>query len=230
MNKLFIKWQDTSHRNKAFLLLAATILIVLLSYVICGCPPLSAEMAMRQEEMQNMIGPSQIIAEFQQETIVFEDVIVGRTEHIYTIFSYSREDRVSDFAWYERTENMALYAVPGSFPQTSTLGNIIPLNLILFDTEPKAKRAEIEVEITYQQNETYTKTFSAEALREHDGFFILPVRAQDHGISSVNSAGLHELMRRCSGYNTNGQPVTVRLYDENDQLIRTETITAGPAA
>ncbi len=230
MNKLFSKWQDTSHRKKAFILLAAMIMIVLLSYVICGCPPLSAKMALRQAEMWNMVGPSEIIAEFQQESPFYENVIVGRTEHIYTIFSYNREDRVSDFAWYERTENMALYAVPGSFPMTNTIGTLMPLNLILFDAEPKAKRAEIEVEITYQHNQIIKNTFSAEALREHDGFFILPIYAQDTGISSVNSAGLHELMRRCSGYDTNGQPVTVRLYNENDQLIRTEIITAGPAA
>ena len=230
MNKLFIKWQDTSHRKKAFILLAATILIVLLSYIICGCPPLNAEMALRQEEMLNMVGPSQIIARFQQKSAFYEEVIVGRTKDIYTIFSFDQEERISDFVWYERTENMALYSLPGSFPQTNTIGTLIPLNPILFDAEPKAHRAEIELEITYQHNETYTRTFSAEALREHDGFFILPIYAKDTGVSSVNFSGLHELMRRCSGYDTNKLPVTVRLYDKSNALICTQIINAGPAS
>lgn len=230
MKKLFSKWQATSHLKKTLILLVAIFLMAFLVYIARGCPPLNAKMALRQEEMWDMVGPSQIIAQFQQETLLYEEVIVGCTEHIYTLLAFSPEEHISDFVWYERTEKAALYSLPGSFPQTNTTGTLIPLNLIMFDTEPRAKRAEIELEITYQHNDTYTKTFSAEALREYDGFFLFSIYAQDTGISSVNFAGLNELMRRCNGYDTNNLPVTVRLYDAQNTLISTQTVMAGPTS
>ena len=230
MKNLLAKWQDTSYIKKTLILLIAILLVTPLTYVVSGCPPLTAKMALRQAELRNMVGPSQIIAEFQQESIIYKDVIIGRTAQVYTLFSYSKKEQVSAFAWYERTDNMALYAIPGSFPRTTTIADVIPLNLILFDTEPKAKRAEIELELTYQHNHILTKSFSAEAVREHDGFFILPIYVEDDTVSMLHSAGLEELRKQCTEYGANKVPVTVRLYDKNDQLIRTETIFAGPSS
>ena len=235
MKKLFSRWKCISRPKKILILILAMCLMVLIAYISAGCPPLTAKMALRQAEKDAMLGPCEVIAEFQQESTAYNHVIVGQSEHTYTLLSYDPEMRVSQLSSYGITGNSALYPLPGSHPyskgeplQPGNLNN--PLNLILFDTEPKAQRAEIELEITYQYNETYTKFLSVEAVREHNSFFLFSFYCQDTGTDSVNQAALLELQDLCSEYDTHDLPVTVRYYDAKDALIRTETIFAGPSA
>lgn len=206
---------------------------MLITYITRDFPALSAQMAFRQAERGAMIGQANIIAQFHPNPEFKEEVIVGESEHTYTLFYCDSNRNSIRIQNYQKTGKMALYHLPGCYAYTDSKKDInVPLKLILFDLEPNAQRAELEFDFNFQYNYPYTISFEAEAQREHDSFFIFPLFLSDPpAISySADRYAFRSLAESCSQYNHSDTPtVTVRLYDKDDQLIRTEVFSAGPS-
>jgi len=231
VKKLVARWRRLSRPVRILCLLLTICLMLLIAYVVCDFPPLNTQMAFRQAERGAMIGPANIIAQFHPESTLKAEVIIGESEHTYTLFYCGSKRSNVEIRNYKKTGQMALYHLPGSQADTDGKDVNVPLKLILFDLEPRAQRAELEFDFSFQYDYPYTISFASEAQREYGSFFIFPLYLSDPPAISyaADRYAFRSLAESCSQYNHRDTPsVTVRLYDKNDQLIRTEVIFAGP--
>ena len=212
----------------ATLYLLAFICLIATIYFLLGSPPLSSRMAFRKAERGNMVGPSKIIAEFSGNTIG-TNAIVAETDHEYIIFRSDPSNLNYDRFYNPIKENESVYPFwtykkDGKMILTTLPNSASGVHLILFDLEPKAVRAELESYIPYEKNDVVlTEQVTAEAMRENNHFFIFSFKPK-----AGNPSPLYELQRLCTNYRTDKPIVTIRLYDAQDNLIRTEKITPGP--
>lgn len=222
---------------KALLFLLAALSLVLVIYILLGAAPMSLEAAFRRAERGHLIGPSRILGSFSQAGTGEDNVIIAETDNLYILyydhspsmdyrrfFPYTKPGEIyyDNLVCYEKSESMALYHVPC---------NSRPLNLVLFDQEPRAVRAIIELELSYSYSDTnYTMPIRWEATREHEGFFLFSFSIPDDAPHHWNSAE-SQLQIYCSQYHQYGMDkpqVTIHLYDPNGDLISTQTILPGP--
>jgi len=228
MKKWKEKWSRLSRVKQLVCYLLLLAVITFCTYLLAGSPALTARMAFRRSEKANMVGPGTILAEFQQDTLMpYRNVIVAETNQTYMLCAL-RPDKpdINHFVCYQRNGNMALYHLPGSMQRIDLMGDPEPLTLILFDEEATAVRAELELECPHPYEEGRTIPMTGQAQRQYGGFFLFHLYT-DYDKGPVDQA-LTELMYTCSSGNYYKQPVTIRLYDRNDELIRTETFLAGP--
>ena len=211
----------------------ALVIVVFMVYITLGCPPLSSEMAFRRAERANLVGPSRILAKFHHSEYDHRNIIIAETKDSYMLFldtshslNYDRfynptkqgESVYSFFCTYPKTGQMSVHHVPVSYR---------PTDLILFDLEPNALRAELEFKLEYgYDGKVHTMPITVEARREYPSFFIFSLNT-DNATEQWYRA-MSDLQSLFSEYGSNKPAVTVRLYDANDHLIRTETVIPGP--
>ena len=227
MKKRKEKWACVPRGKKLVLHAVTLILALALAYIAIGAPSFSNRMAFRRLEKAHMVGPSRILAEFQQKAMLFEDVIIAQTDHSYMLAAISKDNLdYGFFDCYPKTDSMALYYLPGSMPRIDLFGNPEPLTLILFDQEPSAVRAELEMDCPHPSKEGETVPLRASAQRQYNEFFLFDFYV-DAARSTLDIV-LEELRYTCSSYGRYDQFVTVRLYDAQNQLVQEQTILAGP--
>ena len=203
--------------------------LVALIYFLLGSPPLNTRMAFRKAERGNMVGPSKILAEFSGNTINAH-VIIAETDYEYIIFRSNSSSLNYDRFYNPIKENESVYPFwaykkEGKMILTSLPNSSSGVHLILFDLAPNAIRAELESYIPYEKNDlVLTEQITAEATREYGQFFIFSFNPKA-GISSP----IYELQRLCTSYRTDKPIVTIRLYDAQGNLIRTEKVVPGPS-
>lgn len=222
MKKLKKIWDRAPRPLKVVCQLTAFLLFLLGIYIAFGSPAFSTEMAFRREEKANMVGPGRILAEFDAIPGSVKN-IVADTEQLYILYS----DNAKMLSVYQKTGIMALYFVPGCFPVQyfSDISN--PVKLILFDLEPNAVRAEMEFELaTYEEAKTFH--VKAESRRQYEEFFIFDIYSENSDPIDSDAHVRYELMNLCSTYAAYRPRIAIRLYDANDNLIRTEAILPGP--
>ena len=229
MRKIRAPFLPRPVRAVVFLLLA--LLLALTVYVGLGSPPLNAEMTFRRAERAHMVGPSKILAEFSNGHVFPRSVIIAETKssHIlYTVqqqeYGYRRfytnpkEGQIDNYTFrvYPKTGFSALYNV--------SLNNSSPIQLVLFDHQSDAVRAEMEAELTFlYQEEICTMHIQAESVRENDKFFLFSL-LRPQGSSEQWYRAMDQLISRTS----NSKPeVTIRLYDAQGNLMATECFTPG---
>lgn len=223
MKKLKNIWRRAPRPLKVVCLLTAFLLFLLGLYIAYGSPPFSTEMGFRRQEKANMVGPGRILAEFDSIPGSVKN-IVADTEQVYILYS----DNSKMLTVYQKTGSMALYFVPGCFPSGYFNGLTNPVKLILFDLEPNAVRAEMEFEMaTYEE----TKTFyiKAESHRQYEEFFIFDIYAENSDPIDRDAKVRYDLMNLCIDYAAYRPSIAIRLYDANDNLIRSEVILPGPS-
>lgn len=172
-------------------------------------------------EKSNMIGPSQILAEFalDGEYKKTENIIIAQSSDLDILYNH----RQHTLHAYPKTELPALYSasVRSPFPMRVNLTEF-PLQLILFDRNTKAESAEIS--FCFDINPYFM--FKATAIREHDGFFYFTIM-RNNGRDSTWLRTMHQL---CYNYGSEGKvEVNVKLYDKNGQLLSDDTILPGPS-
>ncbi|MBQ2785677.1 MAG: hypothetical protein IJF02_04170 [Oscillospiraceae bacterium] len=215
-------------RAVVFLFLA--LLLALTVYVGLGSPPMNAEMVFRRAERAHMVGPSKILGEFSNGEPYPRRVIIAETDDSHILYTVQRQPlgyrrfytnpkpgEIDNYTFhaYPKTEQAALYNV--------SMSNS-PVQLVLFDRQPDAVRAEMEAELTFlHQDEVCTMDIQTESVRTYDRFFLFSI-SKPQGSSEQWYRAMDQLISRTS----DSKPeVTIRLYDAQGNLMATECFTPG---
>ena len=239
MKKLFASWNRLRRSTRAVLNIVAIFLCLTIILILCDLPSFTAEMQYRRLEKQHMIGPAQILG----TESLYEDgttkllIAKSNTEvmlHYYQDGDYDNYNS-TDLVCRKKQGALTILAAGGSTPRYSTYSDI-SLPIILFDEYPEAVRAEVEFTLYFGDYKDaghtvpYEKHFNLDAARTNEGYFCFYIQCKAYTNTKYTSM-LTTLAAISAGYHTSSDtnkytpiPVTVHLYDKNDQLIVDEII------
>lgn len=226
MKKLKNLWLRIPRKKRIAINFLVILILAFSVYVFCGCPAFTARQKFRRAEKANLVGPGEILGVYELENFGAAYLVVadnGDTVSFYT--SSNIPYAAENFVYRKKTGALTVLATPDYLTHTFLQGEV-EIPVFLFDGYPEAARAELEFTLSTTLNDVYfEKDYLLESAREEDGFFhfTLPVTTRE-----AESYAVQAFTALC-GYRTTGyyssQPITVRLYDENGDLILEKEVT-----
>lgn len=223
-------------KRRTMVTLLAIVLCCGISYWAMGCPAFTVEQAFRRAEEKRMLGPATILG---TETIDcpgygydYDTLIIAQTE--YGSMLYSTKLNEMEYLYYRpNSSSFTIMALPNgglAWPKDEPR----QLNVILFDNNPKAVSAELELIIDFDAYlpEGVYYHYKLTAQRENRGYFrfVHTIFGSDY-MDNDNAAMKMLTEITCSESLTEFYhlqytiPATVRLYDEDHNLIAEESLT-----
>ena len=232
-------WSRLSHWKKVAVYLPAILLLVYLLYVFAGCPPFSETHRYYRAARDHLVGPGTVLAHLELEKMDYTDLILAEDEeNVILYITHDHDFEPAELACREKTGDLTVLAAPsyrgGSW--SATYDQHLPV--FLFDDYPEALRAEMELTLSvHYAGEYFSKTYSLKSDRANDGFFQFDIYAHNAEGLKAEGYALYMLSNLSSNtmnaYISTAVPVTVRLYDSNNNLILTRQLeirsTAGQA-
>lgn len=198
---------------------AVLLLCIPLHYIAAGCPPLNLEHQFRRAEKAQWVGPAYMLGTMELENARFYDrVLLADDAFGVTMYLFRDDSDSGELHYRTKTGDLTVLAVP-NFNILANDRDQIELPIIAFNRNAKAVRAELELVV---DDGSAVQTYHAEAKRENEGYFCFTVSQSGwtsqvsalRSVSEVSSSDSEDLYRRF--------PVTVRLYDQNGQLLQEE--------
>ena len=238
-------WTNIPRQVRTGINILIILYLLLTLYVSIGSPVFTLEQRFRRAEKAHLVGPSEIVDQTQWGLYSqFTDMLVAETEHGVMFYGYWDQDYPLDdyevFSYREKTGKLTFLAPPslGFSWAFDGFGRTVPL--YLFADYPEAVRAEASVHVkgTCQvDNDTYDQfdmRFEVSADRFADGVFRFLLELESGQPLKLAAAQmLTEISTTMESWpyaNTiafQREPradVTIRLYDEHDDLILEEEI------
>ncbi len=159
-----------SYKGKTVLcLLVCFLCAVLLQIAACGIPALTPEMALRQEERKDLLGPTQILDTLSIEQLLFDRVTVGRSDYGYTLYYWNQENKKlsSHFSYYPKTGNMTFVSAPTFDMLPYMDGWQYPF--FVFTELPSAVRASLQLQLSSGGK---TESYQLEAIQQNGCLFL----------------------------------------------------------
>ncbi len=159
-----------SYKSKTILCLIVCFLCVAFLWLASyGIPALTPEMALRKEEQKNLLGPAHILDTLSIEQLLFDRVIIGRSDYGYTLYHWNQENQKlsSHFSYYPKTGDMTLVTAPTFDLLTYMDGWQYPF--FVFTEHPSAVRASLQLQLSSGDN---TETYQLEARKQSDCLFL----------------------------------------------------------
>ena len=226
MKRMKANWASLSRPVRILLLLLMLATAGFMAYIALGSPPLTAEMGFRQAERASMIGPAQILTEFQLDhpNENGSKVIIAQSDEFDIVYHHSSLSLNA----YPKKAHPSIYYLAG-YPKFSEYErhDSSSLQLILFDRTPEAVTAKIIFSETIPAVHSNHKViFQETAVRKHNGFFTFSITPISHAQEVV----LNYMLSYCGSYTDQGKTeVQVMLYDKDGQLFSRQTILPGPS-
>lgn len=217
-------------------------LATFLLYIFIGAPPLSEEHAYRRAERANLVGPAKILDIIDLAPVVDEHysrMIIANDGDAVILYMWDAQHNLSEKLVYRQKQGaVTVFAAPYELFLYST-DHEFKIPIILFDDFPQAVRAEMEFTLwTIQDSEAIPqvclpKDYFGEAYRKNDGYFCFYIYSPDFSwIQWTNDSEEPTLSTFCkltgktfSRMDTDTTlPVTVRLFDADNQLMHEETV------
>ena len=242
MKKHPVKRKGLSRKVRTLIHLFVILLCVTLVLLVKSIPSSTPEEQFRRLEQGYMIGPSNILG---TETISKSGdlkLLIAKSDTDLMLYRYAeseyrqfteKSNRSTDLVCRKKNGDLTILAAGGRSPYFSN--NTEPyLPIVLFDEYPEAIRAEIEFTLsidTYKDTEGIVRDeslFRLNSTRTNDGYFYFTISPS----VKANEGYLQMLVKLASmtsnwgnvGYTPTPIPVTVHLYDKNNQLIVDQTI------
>lgn len=229
MTKLRRLWKRIPRKIRLPILILSIAALVLMLYTFAGSPTFSTEQEYRRAEKAHMVGPAVILGETELEmSSNYANMLIADDGDgiIFFCHDYTADlgnfDR-SELIYREKTGDITVLSAPFSNDsrEKTTLAR---LPVFVFDDYPDAVRAELDITLsTVYNGETFTKDYFLTSKRENPGYFQFHLTSNDP--SGLGAEGYAiQVLTLISGYGGRSLtgtsiPVTVRLYDANDQLI-----------
>lgn len=225
MSKIKRIWLNIPRRQRIAINLLVILILAFSVYVFCGCPPFTAEQKFRRAEKANFVGPGEILGIYELEGFVYPHLLVADDSDGVIFYSFDNLiDPSENLVYREKTGDLTVLAAPDYRDYTHREAEV-EVPVFLFDKYPEATRAELEFTLSTTLNNVYfEKDYVLESLRESDGYFCFNLRITSQGAESY---AVQEFSRMCgysSAWNLQSQPITVRLYGEDEELILEERI------
>lgn len=229
-------WQALTRKKKIGFLLLGICVSLLFLYLYCGYPPFTKEQQFRRAEKADLIGPSAILGtEEVQLTNSVQTVIVAEDDTSVTLFGCGDAGHLLH---RRKTGGLTIVVWPNQPDLMPSEPFEMPV--FLYDDFPEARRAELEFTLTW--DESFMRDYFVEAQREKSGYFRFDVYCAGTEITYDASGAsmddkevsLLSSLAIASDYNEGSSraqfPITVRLYNNRDELITEQTITLQSAA
>ena len=193
-----------------------------------------------------MVGPAEILTICDIENASYEHLLVADDGEGVVLFGYSNTlGDHHNLVYRKKTGDLTVLAAP-DFRFFGAEEYVLDLPVFLFDEYPAAARAELEMTLSTTLNDVYfEKNYFLESQREGEGYFRFNIHAESENWyideygqkwgSSLGAEGhaLQEFSRMCgysSAWNLLPQPVTVRLFDDQNDLILEKELLVRCAA
>jgi len=231
-------------RLRAILNIVMIVLLIPVFYISIGSPAFSAKHQFRREEKARLIGPAKILdtISLEQYTGYYpnDSLLIAASDKGVTLFTYNQDDpRINRLVYRNKQGDISAFSVPGIVESQLENFTYAKIPVIVFDSFPEAVRAEMEIELHLPENygSVYHQEYKLTAKREAKGYFLFTISAGNGGRLGKTGQALWLLTYlsddSSTAYAEEEIPVTVRFYDEADNLIaeRTAVIrsTAGEA-
>lgn len=255
MKKLIRFWLNIPRKIRVCINLLATLCLIFALYVLLECPAFTPEQKFRRMEKAELVGPSHILASFEQESLGYDHLILAETSDAVILFqSSSRPWDQGRMTYRKKAGPVTILTVPRISLDLYD-AQVIDLPVFAFHDYHDAVRAELDLEFgegldfytevhwTYNLHSgttTYEKTWHLESNQELGGFFRFDIHAEPEGetiedphfdVWRPNTSEGQALevfscmMEAGDSYTYASIPATVRFYDESDTLIAEEHLT-----
>ena len=197
------------------------LLIFLLSIcVICAVSQsssLTAEIAFRRKEKQNLIGPAEFVEILDFEDNRYDHLLIGKSDYGYTFFEWNDRDPDDGVLSYQpKAKGATLFCTEYNYQDTYYGQGWLPI--FAFVDPPAAYTARLTLAITTKHGES---TYLLEAQRSQQGYFLFRwdtpnLKAQEFWVVQQLIAGNY------MGYVEAGTATaTLEVYDRDGVLIQT---------
>lgn len=201
------------------------LLIFLLSnavlYALSDSPSLTAEIAFRRKEKQNLVGPAEIVEVLDFEDNRYDHLLIGRSEYGYTFFEWNDRDPDDGLLTYQpKAKGAALFCTEYSYQDIYYGQGWLPI--FAFVDTPAAYTAKLTLAISTKHGES---AYLLEAQRSQQGYFLFRwdtpnLKAQEFWVVQQLIAGNY---RRYVAAGT--ATATLEVYDRDGTLIQTYCFT-----
>lgn len=210
-------------------------------YIFQGSPAFSLEQKYRRAETANLVGPAEILGvetinSTYGGTLVVADAGDGVILYVEPV---SWAERMNTLIYREKVGDVSVCGTPQVYGSITPEGD--DLTLIVFDDWPEAVRAELDIELSWENSETnkaFRKQYTLTADRKTPGYFRMDMEyewsAFPDGMEYAEGMAIHQFATACFGmsYSYTGleYPATVRLYDKAGSLICQRSLELFPDA
>lgn len=227
---------------KVLLYFCGILCLSFLIYIFIGAPAFSVEHRYRRAERANLIGPAEILDIIELSPILnetYDHMVIASVDNAVILYMCDTSNLMPDkLAYRQKQGNVTVFAAP-YIPIIHHNDHKFQIPIILFDDFPQAVRAQIELKLwTIQDTHTIPHTalpqkFLGEADREKSGYFCFYINSPDfswYGPGKESEEPTLNTLCKLTGksfYRVDPDtsiPVTVRLYDSDNQLIHEETV------
>lgn len=260
MKKLKRFWLNIPRKLRVGINLLAIICLIFALYVLLECPAFTHEQKFRRMEKAEMVGPSQILASFDQQALGYNHLILAQDRSAVILFQSGDSPwDPGKLTYREKAGRITVVTVP-NMGYGLYDSQVIDLPVFVFHDCPAAVRAELDLEFgegldfytevnwsygSESVTTTYEKTWYLESDQELGGFFRFDIHAEPagetiqdsyyeiwHPLTSEGQAleVFSHMMEDGDSYIFASLPATVRLYDQEDNLILEEHLTIRSAA
>lgn len=255
MKKLKRAWLNIPRKIRVAINALALALLILTVYVLLECPAFTLRQKFRRMEKAEMVGPSHILASFDQIPALYSRLILAETAEGVVMFQSGESPWDEGMLTYlEKTGPVTVLTVP--YMRHGFYSNrVIDMPVFVLHDCPGAVRAELDLEFgegmdyytevhwsygDYSATTTYEKTWHLESDQEMDGYFRFDIHAEPEGemipdedyeiwhpLTSEGQAleVFSHMMEPDDSYTYASIPAAVRFYDAEDNLITEYELT-----
>lgn len=234
MKKLLKLWQRLPLKLRACANAALICLCILLIYIFLGSPSFTVRQAFRRAEKAELVGPSEILAHIRPDGTPYNHLILADDGDGVILYAYDRWDpAATELLYIEKAGDLTIAAAPDDTFYPKENRAVIPI--VLFHEGTRAVRAELELTLTADyEGETHQKTYQLQSEQTFDGCFLFSIEVHSQMPLGAEGQLLFTLQTVTGNSMADTRdtviPATVRLYDQDDDLIREETIQIRSAA
>lgn len=210
-------------------LISIPILLFLL-YIFLGSAVLNWQQQYRRLEKAHMVGPAEIMGYEEVSGMLYNKIVLAKTEEAIIVSTVSLDNTGNDiFQYLEKTDGIMVFGGPHDL---KLLIPSVAMTVFAVVDEPKAVRAEMELQLYWQQypeEEPSYPIFDLQAQRKEGGYFRFDIPYGDYNEGSIAYEAV-KLFSSWSRYTKgitvpeNAYQAKVRLYDSQDKLISEETV------
>lgn len=236
MKKLYKWFRRLPRSMKAVLNLVLLAVVLLLFYISIGSPAFTPEQQFRKEEKSYFLGPAKILDNISLEKYTgyhpCNRLILATSDEGVTLFQCDEMDlEINRLVYRKKQGNVTVLSLPTMGFRNYSFATYASLEIpvIVFDSFPNAVRAEIEIELSasYGNQENFQKVYALSAKREAEGYFLFTLSASAKSkFDQLGAEGeafyfLTALSddRPMNSYVDRAIPVTVRFYDQSDNMV-----------
>ena len=210
------------------------VLLLLVMNFLTGNLFVWPEYQFRMEEHGNLLGPSKILGTEQINHGSFQNMIVADDGNGVILWLWGEDLDRTQLIYREKYSDPLLMAAPGDW--NFGMFDEIHVPMVLFDSEPRAARAEIEftVAINYNGRE-YEDSYTLESQRTAQGYFLFTMDMETSSAMGLGGPGaafgrLVDVSANREKYPQYCYPIQVRFYDLLGNRIGEQTIEVRPAS